>query len=286
MRQIVDSAWDRRRFLKTLAWAAATTRAAFGKTRQETEIPIAVQMWPVREEAAKDLAGTLAALAEMGFQAVEFADYFGRGAAELRRELDKVGLRCCGTHIFLEDMQGDKLEPTVEFNQTLGNPNLVVRWLHEPLRSSPEAFSATIASFNEIAARLKPHGMRVGYHNHDYIFQRFGGELLWNLLADGTSSDVFLQLDTGNASHAGQDVIPLLKRNVGRTLSIHVKPYSAGNPKAYVGQDDLDWPQILKLCQTVGGTEWFIVEYEEEGVPPFQALKGNLEALRKLLGRA
>lgn len=243
-------------------------------------------MWPVRAEAAKDLSGTLAALAGIGFEAVEFADYFGRSAAQLRHELDKAGLKCCGTHIYLEDMLGDKLEPTIEFSKTLGNPNLVVRWLQEPQRSSREAFSTTIASFNEIAAKLKPHGMRVGYHNHDYIFQRFDGKMLWNILADETAKDVFLQLDTGNASMAGQDVIALLKRNAGRTVSIHVKPYSATSRKAYVGDDDLDWPQILKLCQTVAGTQWFIVEYEEEGTPPLEALEANFKALKKLLGRA
>ncbi len=271
---------DRRGFLATAAALAAIplTRALAART-----IPVGVQLWCVRNELAEDLPGTLAALAKIGFEAVEFADYFGRSAAELRRELDRAGLKCCGTHIYLEDMLGDKLPATVEFNQTLGNRNLIVRWLGEERRASPTAFAATVDAFNQVSERLKPHGMRVGYHNHDYIFQRFDGEMLWNILADRTGPEVILQLDTGNASRAGQDVIELLKRNPGRTRSVHVKPYSKANPKAFLGQDDLDWKKILDLCRTSAGTEWFIVEYEEEGVEPLEALKANFETLKRML---
>ena len=107
-------------------------------------------------------------------------------------------------------MLGDKLKETVEFNQTLNNPYLIVRSLSESLWSSPEAFRETVGLFNEVAGNLRPHGLRVGYHNHSYIFERFDGKFLWDILADGTSKDVILQLDTGNAMvQSGVDVLEL-----------------------------------------------------------------------------
>lgn len=275
----------RRSFLKTtsaLAFSSgAVLRSTFSTGKQ---IPIGVQLYCVRHELADDFDGTMAAVAEIGFEGVEFADYFGRSAKELRKSLDDNGLKCCGTHIVLPDMLGDKLKETVEFNLTLGNPYLIVRWLDQSFRSSPEAFDKTVGLFNEVAENLKPHGLRVGYHNHDYIFERFNGKFLWDILGDGTSKNVILQLDTGNAMvQSGVDVVQLLKRHPGRTATIHIKPYSSEKPDAYLGDDELDWPAIIKLCESSAGTEWYIIEYEVEGIPPLQALEDNYLRFKKLL---
>lgn len=246
------------------------------------DIPIGVQLYCVRRELEGDMPGVLASLAEMGYQGVEFADYFQRPAKELRRMLDDHGLRCCGTHIFLDDMVGEKLEQTVAFNQELGNQYLVVRWLPEERRSAREKFLETIDTFNEVAENLSVYGMRVGYHNHDYIFQEFDGETLWNMLADRGDPRVFLQLDTGNASTVGVDVVDLLTRNKGRSITVHVKPYSKKNPNAFIGEDELDWTRIIDICESTGGTEWYIIEYEQEGVPPLEALKVNQECFKSI----
>lgn len=275
----------RRSFLKTTSALAvcggSVFKSAFSAGKQ---IPIGVQLYCVRKELAEDFDKTMAAVAEIGFDGVEFADYFGRSAKELRKSLDDNGLKCCGTHIVLPDMLGDKLKETVEFNLTLGNPYLIVRWLDESFRTSPEVFDKTVELFNEVAANLKPHGLRVGYHNHDYIFQKFNGKFLWDILGDGTSKDVILQLDTGNAMvQSGVDVVELLKWHPGRTGTIHIKPYSSKKPDAYLGDDELNWPAIIKLCQTSAGTEWYIVEYEVEGIPPLDALKDNYLRFKKML---
>src|SRR5205814_869286 len=83
---------------------------------------------------------------------------------------------------------------------------------------------------NEIAEKIKPQTMRVGYHNHTTDFNRIGGEYWWNLFADRTSKDVMLQFDTGNASEMpGVRVVDLIRRNAGRTISMHVKPFSSKN---------------------------------------------------------
>jgi len=273
---------SRRQFIgsASVLAVAAGVRAQAAARR----IPIGVQLYCVRHELAEDFEGTMAKVAGIGFEGVEFADYFGRSAADLRRVLDANGLRCCGTHIMLDDMLGDKLKETVEFNQTIGNPYLIVRWLGEGLRSTPEAFERTVGLFNEVSEKLERYGMRVGYHNHDYIFDQFNGKMLWNILADGTPQRVILQLDTGNASlHPGVNVVELLERNRGRTATIHIKPYSSTNPAAYIGDDELDWPRIIELCRTTAGTEWFIVEYEVEGTPPLQALEDNYKRFKDLL---
>jgi len=134
-----------------------------------------------------------------------------------------------------------------------------------------------------VAGRLKPHKMRVGYHNHTKDFNRIDGEFWWNRFADQTAKDVILQFDTGNASEM-EGVTPqaFIQRNAGRTVSMHVKPFSKKDPNAYLGKDELDWPAIMTAAENGGGIEWYIIEYEKEGVPPLEALKANLEAFKKL----
>ena len=283
-----ESPISRRRFLElsagACAFASAGALAGCGgdSAAGRNSPPIGVQLYSVRHELEEDFEGTIARLAEMGFEGVEFANYFDHSAEELRSILDDNGLACCGTHIYLEDLLGGSFEETVAFSETLENEYFIVRWIPEERRTDRAAFMKTVEDFNRVAERLAPRGMQVGYHNHDYIFETFDGDLMWDLLAENTRDDVILQLDTGHAAGIGQDPVGLLKRHPGRTTTLHAKPYSGANEAAVIGEDELDWGQIIETAEEVGGTEWHILEYEVEGVPPLEALDRCLTNFRQL----
>ena len=246
-------------------------------------VPVGAQLWCVRKQLATDIPGTLNALSAIGFDAVELENAFGKSGSQWREHLDAARLKVCGFHHALDELQGDTLTATVEFNQAIGNPNLIVRSLAPEVYKSSDLLKKTAEAMNEAAERAKPHKMRVGYHNHMADFNRIDGEYWWNLFADRTRKEVILQLDTGNASElVGVSVVDLIRRNAGRTVSLHVKPFSKKNPNAYLGADDLDWPAIMTASESVGGVEWYIIEYEREGVPPLESLKANFESFRKL----
>jgi sugar phosphate isomerase/epimerase len=247
------------------------------------KVPIGTQLWCVRTQLAQDVPGTLRALGALGYEAVELENAFGKPGPEWRAHLAAAGLRACGFHHRLSELQGDKLAESVAFNEAIGNRNLIIRSLRPEVYQSAELLKQTADQVNEIAERLKPHAMRVGYHNHTLDFARIDGEYWWNRFADLTAKDVVLQLDTGNASEM-EGVTPqaLIRRNKGRTVSMHVKPFSKAKPNAYLGADELDWPAIMTAAEADGGIEWYIVEYEKEGVPPLEALAANLKAFAKL----
>ncbi len=276
----------KRRDVVKLGGAAAaslllpTGRAAAASWKK---IPIGVQLWCVRQQLAGDVPGTLKALGAMGYDAVELENAFGKSGAEWKKHLDAAGLKACGFHHSLDELQGEKLAASVEFNRAIGNRNLILRWLPEEYYKTLDDVRKAAAQLNAVAERLKPHQMRVGYHNHTMDFNRIDGEYWWNRFADLTSKDVILQFDTGNASEM-EGVTPqsFIERNAGRTVSMHVKPYSKKDPNAYLGKDELDWPAIMTAAEKVGGTEWYIIEYEREGIPPLEALKANLELFKKL----
>src|SRR6266850_7452064 len=125
---------SQRDFLKLAVAGAAGACLANGpasllaaeSSAAKKKIPFALQLYSVRNECAKDLVGTVTAVAKIGYQAVEFAGYHGRDARTLRQLLDDVGLKCCGTHIGLDTLLGDNLPKTIEFNRTLGNSFLIV----------------------------------------------------------------------------------------------------------------------------------------------------------------
>ncbi len=247
-------------------------------------IPIALQLYSVRKDAEQDLPGVLEAVAKMGYEGVEFAGYYGRTAQELRTLLDDNGLRCAGTHIGIDTLLGDALQETVEFNQILDNRFLIVPGLPEEYRSSREAWLRTAGVFNGIAERLEAMGtdMLTGYHNHHVEFTPMDGELPWDTFFGNTRQDVVMQLDLGNAMHGGGTPVPFVERYPGRAITVHLKEYAAGYDKALIGEGDVDWEEFFRLCETVGGTKWYIVEQESYAHPPMECVDRCLQNLKEM----
>ena len=287
MRSPENGEISRRSFMKLGAAglaAAGTTGPLWlhGSPAAEVRKPIGLQLYSVRHQCEQDLPGTIAAVARMGYQGVEFAGYYKRSAKELRKMLDDHGLKCCGTHIGLDTLVDKELPATVEFNRTLGNEFLIVPGLSEERTSSRKAWLETAHIFSTIAGKLKAEGMRVGYHNHTIEFKPLDGEMPWDTFFAHASQDVVMQVDIGNALEGGADPLPFIGKYPGRAATVHVKEYSKSNPKAYVGEGDVKWKEVFALLDKVGKTEWYIVEYEVEGMPPLESVRHCLENLRRM----
>lgn len=246
------------------------------------KVPLALQLYSVREDCARDLPGVLKQVAAMGYQGVEFAGYYNYSAADLRRMLDDNGLRCAGTHTGIQTLLGDELEKTAAFNRELGNPFLIVPGLPEPYRVNAAAWASTAETFNAIAERLRPLGCKTGYHNHSIEFTPMEGQCPWDIFFSRTRPEVVMQVDSGNARHGGADVIPFIERYPGRALTVHAKEWAADNRPAAVGEGDIAWDRFFAVCETVGATQWYIVEQEVYGCPPMECVRKCLENLRRM----
>ena len=64
-----------------------------------TTIPVALQLYTVRDETERDFAGTLRRVAEIGYPAVEFAGYGGLDATQMQSLLSETGLSAASTHV-------------------------------------------------------------------------------------------------------------------------------------------------------------------------------------------
>jgi sugar phosphate isomerase/epimerase len=253
-------------------------------------IPIGLELYSVREDFQRDPQGTLKAVAEMGYDGVEFAGAPLRSGPELKAMLDEVGLACCGWHTPWASVQEEQLDQTIALNKAVGNKMVIIPGIPAPLRTSRADWLKLAGFFNELAGKLAPHGMVTGYHNHHVEFEPLDGERPWDTFIGHTVKDVVMQLDTGNAARGGGDGVAILEQYPGRARSVHLKPYSfslgADDPRLgfrpIIGEDELPWSDIFRLSETVGGTEWYVVEYESDAFPPLEAVERCLKALKAM----
>jgi sugar phosphate isomerase/epimerase len=261
---------------------AVPRRRKKAATAEVKKIPIGLQLYSVRKDCEKDLPGVLEAVAKMGYVGVEFAGYYGRKADELRKLLDKNGLKCCGTHTGLDTLTGDAWKGTVEFNKTIGNKFLIVPSLSKKNVGSKEAIIATAKLFTDLAAKGQEVGMFVGYHAHPGDFtNKFDGETEWDILFGNAGPAVVMQMDIGNCLGGGGDPYAILKKFPGRSRTIHIKEHG-GKRGAVIGEGTVKWDELFRLCETTGNTEWYIVEQEAYDGPPLDSCKRCLEALKKM----
>ena len=265
--------------MKPLAWAQSARK----------DIPIAVQLYSVRDDCSKDFDAALAQVARMGFAGVEFAGYYNYSGKpkELRKKLDDLNLKAEGTHIGTGSFRGDQLQRTIDFNQTLGCRFLIVPGDGD--FTHPERSKSLAELFTQTAEKLKPAGMACGYHNHAGEFKKAGDgdKTYWDLFAERTSKDVVLQQDCGWSAEAGQNPADLVRRYPGRTKTTHFKPAVLKGDqakKAILGQDSVDWVPVLAACRDVGGTEWIVVEQEwyPDGKSPMECTALSLAGLKKI----
>ncbi len=279
---------SRRQF--TLLGSGACVAAAFPPAlRAQSRISIGLQLYSLRNDCKTDLPGTLAAVGRMGFQGVEWfgwGGYFDRTPKELRKLLDDNNLKTCSDHIHVDALQGDRFERTLELYQTLGNKLVTLSDLTgiRGDRRSAQYWLDAAKQLNELADKLKPFGLRLGMHNHTAEFVKVeDGRVPWEILFDNTDKQFAQQLHIGGVLAGGQDPALYLKRYAGRTMSMHMVDWAAGKKGLLLGEGEVKWGQIFELAETVGGTEWYIVEQESYPFPPLESVEKSLANLRRLL---
>lgn len=287
---------NRRSFLKSGLGAAAfsafsafdsSNRDALFAAASEKKIPIALQVYSVRDYAAKDLRATLKRIAEIGYKGVEFAGYYGNDAKSVRKWLDEAGLKAISTHLGVPALLEGQFDKTVEFEKTLGNNRLIVAGGLSASCATDAGNQMTAYLFNEIAAKARKVGMQIGFHAHFNDFTDVNGKTAWELFFSRTSEDIIAQMDVGNCMHGGADPYAEVEKFPNRGKLMHVK---AENEKGKHGAcvagkgDIVDWKRMFNIAENVGGVEWYIVEQEDcrEGSDIFDACAECYENLKKM----
>jgi sugar phosphate isomerase/epimerase len=255
---------SRRTFLAmagTLPFAARAVAAL-------KDVPVGLELYSVRDELAKDLKGTVTAVAKMGYQIVEFySPYFDWSldqAKDVRKLLDDLGIQCRSTHNGTPSFTPDGLKKAIELNQTIGSKYIIMA---SPGRvTGLDGWKAVADKLTAAAEQLRPIGLATGYHNHQPEWRDVDGKRPMDVIAAGTPKDVALQLDVGTCVEVGADPVAWINANPGRIRSMHCKEWSkASGYGVAFAEGDVPWKQILEAAETKGGIEYYLIEQEQSG---------------------
>jgi sugar phosphate isomerase/epimerase len=221
--------------------------------------PPAVQLYTVREQLAGGRPAVLAQLAAFGYGAVEPYDVV-TDPGRLRTELDEAGLTACSVH---GQVLGDADADAVFAGTVMvGADTVIVPWVPPARFAGPDEVAALAKELNEAAARAAGHGLRLGYHNHDFeLSSVIGGRPALEVLAGALDEPLILEVDTYWAAVGGQDVPALLGRLGDRVRYLHVKdgPVTKDDPMTAVGGGRMPVADILSAAPSA---EWHVVELD------------------------
>ena len=225
---------------------------------------LACQMWGVKDFWS-DKQDKIAAFAEifpkikaMGYEGVQCGAFIRVDTDGLEKVLKDSGLVIVDQPISFADVEdAEKLPQTVAFCKRFGVDFVYIPWYEAKTAAEWRAFCRRL---DAAEAKLKPHGIRVGYHQHAHeLSQKVDGEYPWDILtgADGAR----LEMDIGPVLDAGRVPADEILKMKGRLPGgIHAKPVGA----AAVGApgEKQDWPKIVAAAEKAG-VKWLVVECEK-----------------------
>jgi sugar phosphate isomerase/epimerase len=253
-----------------LALGGASIPLLFGGKAfaQRKSIPVGIELYSVRNELMRDLPATVTAIAKLGYEVVEFyAPYYDWTEAEakdVRSLLDDLGIACLSTHNSGAGITPEGLGKAIELNQIIGSRIIVQA--SAPRATSIDDWKTLGDKLTSFADRLRPFGMRVGYHNHQMEWREMNGQRPMDVIAASTPDDVILQLDVGTCVEVDADPVAWIHANPGRIRSIHCKDWGAGADRGYrvaFGEGDAPWREIFAAAEAVGGVEYYLIEQEQ-----------------------
>jgi len=268
---------------------SATLPFAMRVYAKKSSIPIGLELYSVRDELKKNPEGTVRAVAQMGYQCVEFYspyyDWTEAQAKQMRKLLDDLGIRCYSTHNGEDYFSKDKISKARDLNLTLGTKYMVMASSNP--KPGIDGWKAIADELNSAADFLAPAGLKTGYHNHQPEFKTEDGVRPIEVLAKSTKPSVMLQLDVGTCLNSGGDPAAWIRSNPGRIRSIHLKDWSSDPAKGYqvlFGEGDAKWKEIFAAAESVGGVEYYLLEQEGSRFGELETAKRCLEAYHKTHG--
>lgn len=256
-------------------------------------VPIALELYSVRTELARDLENTLKHVAKIGYEAVEFyAPYFEWSSAyarDVRRIMDDLGLRCLSTHNHIESFTpGDGLKKAIELNTAIGAHQVILSMAPKGTDGA-EGWKKLCGKLSSAMSDLQSHGLTAGFHNHQAEWAKLeGGSRIMDVLAENTPKEFVLQLDVGTCVEAGGDPVTWIRNHPGRIKSLHLKDWAPGSEaqeKAYrvlFGEGISPWPAIIEAVESTGGVEVYLMEQEGSRFSEFETAQRCLESWKKL----
>lgn len=295
---------SRRGFLGSLAAAGAAS--AFGAGTCCTlagckKGQVAVQLYSIHKYIPTvGLEKALAEVAKIGYKGVEFAGYYGKSAAELKKMLNDNGLVGCGTHVGRDAFSPANVKRTCEFNLGYGNTTIICPGggnFPKKGENLDDFLKMLVDYYNTAAEEAARYGCKIGLHNHtgEFTLKMKDGTTYWDYFFSNTHKNVCMEQDVGWTTCAGHDPCEQYRKYPHRSPTLHAKENGMGGDvkqfDGILGQPGrdangkvcakgVDWDK-LAVAADADGVKWWVVECErhfdtlEAITPSFAFLKSK-----------
>lgn len=268
-------------------------------------LPVAVQVYSVRDIAEKDFKGTMEKIKEMGYDGVELAGLYGLEPSYIRGALDALELPAVSAHVPFAELTED-LEGTVAKYVEIGVKYIAIPYLGEEDRPGAPKFEENLKEMVKIGECCKKNGIVMLYHNHDFEFIKMpNGQYGLDYIYSTIGADLLqTELDTCWVKVAGECPSDYIRKYACRCPVVHLKDFiKEGKPANMyeligietekkeetgkfefrpVGHGMQNFPPILE-ASVESGAQWVVVEQDQSyETPSIEAIKMSREYLKGL----
>jgi sugar phosphate isomerase/epimerase len=274
-----------------IASAAAVRVAPLWQGGQKKAL--GVQLWTIREYLKKDLTGSLARLAKLGYNEIEVFDYdgtyWGKSPKEFSKICNDLGLTIISSHYFtgrhnpaLKGSLVNGWDKAIEDAAAMNIRYMICAWLYKEERTSLDLYKALADMLNKAGEACSKYKIQFGYHGHNFEFPPIDGVVPYDLLLQNTDKElVKMEADLYWITRAGVDPVEYFKKYPGRFPLWHVKDMERGSEQfAEVGHGVIDFDRIFAQRNTAGLQHWF-VEQDQTSREPFESLAMSRDYILK-----
>jgi sugar phosphate isomerase/epimerase len=241
--------------------------------------PVSVQLYSVRDEAAKDFVGTLKRIAAMGYVGVEYAGLHGMAAKDVAKVVKDLGMVSSSAHVGLATK--DSIAQLADDAKTLGYKYLITGFGPDDMKTQ-DGVKACIDKFAAASELVKAEGLTLGMHNHWWEFtNQFGGQMAYDMIMDAVPGMVS-ELDIFWTCFGKADATKVLGKWGKRVPLLHVKDGNLAEPIEFcaAGQGKVPVKQIIDSADDAT-VEWLVVELDECKTDMMTAVGASIDFLVK-----
>jgi sugar phosphate isomerase/epimerase len=289
----------RRDFIKTTALSATAGMllpSCVGKELSKTNT-IGLQLYTLRDVFPQDMQGTLKRVAEIGYKELEAYGYSNGNMlttpyAEVAKMVKDLGMRITSGHYFtgiqMPDMIGtlnNGWEKACEDAKAAGQEYMAIAFLLPNERGGLDEYKALCEKMNSAGEVCKQYGLKLAYHNHEFEFENFDGQIAYDLMLNELEPNlVTMEIDLYWVVRAGHDPIKYFEKYPGRFELWHVKDMDKDNPEqtAVAGEGSIDFEAIFREAE-LAGLKKFYVEQEHYKEDPLICVEKSFNYVKGIL---
>ncbi len=247
---------------------------------------IGFQSWAIKEKLAKDFAGTLKMMVDMGYQSMELCSppgytKYGFGfldnikAGDLKKMINDTGISCISCHYIFNELK-ENGQARMDYANELGLTQMVSSSLALPENPTLDDWKKNAYELNAIGELAKKNGLTFAFHNHNTEFEKLEGELIYDaILEQMDAALVKLQFQVW-VIIAGYKAADYFKKYPGRFVSAHLYDWSGvGEEMVPVGKGKVDYKELFETAKSSGVQNTF-VEMD------FSLMKESAEYLKRM----